>query len=79
MKLVSYNIQYGFGGDGRYDLSRAARIVAGAICNSLRNGIVQCADVLLCDGSKVVFKRILPGGALRPFLKMTEQSVRTRI
>ncbi|MES0198682.1 endonuclease/exonuclease/phosphatase family protein [Mesorhizobium sp. M0011] len=30
MKLVSYNIQYGFGGDGRYDLSRAARIVAGA-------------------------------------------------
>lgn len=30
MKLVSYNIQYGFGGDGRYDLSRAARIVDGA-------------------------------------------------
>jgi endonuclease/exonuclease/phosphatase family metal-dependent hydrolase len=30
MKLVSYNIQYGFGGDGHYDLSRAARIVAGA-------------------------------------------------
>ena len=30
MKLVSYNIQYGFGRDGRYDLSRAARIVAGA-------------------------------------------------
>lgn len=30
MKLVSYNIQYGFGSDGCYDLSRAARIVAGA-------------------------------------------------
>ncbi|OBQ59357.1 endonuclease/exonuclease/phosphatase family protein [Mesorhizobium erdmanii] len=30
MKLVSYNIQYGFGGDGRYDLARAARIVDGA-------------------------------------------------
>ncbi|UVK50733.1 endonuclease/exonuclease/phosphatase family protein [Mesorhizobium sp. AR02] len=30
MKLVSYNIQYGFGSDGRYDLSRAARIVDGA-------------------------------------------------
>ncbi|CAH2401095.1 endonuclease/exonuclease/phosphatase family protein [Mesorhizobium ventifaucium] len=30
MKLVSYNIQYGFGGDGRYDLARAARVVAGA-------------------------------------------------
>ncbi|ESY96346.1 MULTISPECIES: endonuclease/exonuclease/phosphatase family protein [unclassified Mesorhizobium] len=30
MKLVSYNIQYGFGSDGRYDLSRAARLAAGA-------------------------------------------------
>lgn len=30
MKLVSYNIQYGFGTDGRYDLTRAAGIVAGA-------------------------------------------------
>ncbi|TGP31682.1 EEP domain-containing protein, partial [bacterium M00.F.Ca.ET.228.01.1.1] len=30
MKLVSYNIQYGFGSDTRYDLSRAARLVAGA-------------------------------------------------
>lgn len=30
MKLVSYNIQYGFGTDGRYDLARAARLVDGA-------------------------------------------------
>jgi endonuclease/exonuclease/phosphatase family metal-dependent hydrolase len=30
MKLISYNIQYGFGTDGRYDLARAAKIVAGA-------------------------------------------------
>ena len=30
MKLVSYNIQYGFGVDGRYDLERAARVVAAA-------------------------------------------------
>ena len=30
MKLVSYNIQYGFGGDGRYDLTRCARLVDGA-------------------------------------------------
>ncbi|BCM21561.1 endonuclease/exonuclease/phosphatase family protein [Mesorhizobium sp. J8] len=30
MKLISYNIQYGFGSDGRYDLSRAARLVDGA-------------------------------------------------
>jgi endonuclease/exonuclease/phosphatase family metal-dependent hydrolase len=30
MKLASYNIQYGFGADGRCDLERAARVVAGA-------------------------------------------------
>ncbi len=30
MKLVSYNIQYGFGSDGRYDLARTAEVVAGA-------------------------------------------------
>jgi endonuclease/exonuclease/phosphatase family metal-dependent hydrolase len=30
VKLVSYNIQYGFGGDGRYDLARTARVVDGA-------------------------------------------------
>lgn len=30
MKLVSYNIQYGFGADGHYDLERAAHVVAGA-------------------------------------------------
>ena len=30
MKLVSYNIQYGFGADGRYDLARAIGAVADA-------------------------------------------------
>jgi len=30
VKLVSYNIQYGFGSDGRYDLARIASAVAGA-------------------------------------------------
>lgn len=30
MKLLSYNIQYGFGADGVYDLARAARVVDGA-------------------------------------------------
>lgn len=30
MKLVSYNIQYGFGADGIYDLSRAAGVIEGA-------------------------------------------------
>ncbi|MBC2836108.1 endonuclease/exonuclease/phosphatase family protein [Paragemmobacter straminiformis] len=34
MKLVSYNIQYGFGSDGRYDLSRVADVIreADIIC-----------------------------------------------
>ncbi len=30
MKLISYNIQYGFGTDGRYDLGRIAQVVEGA-------------------------------------------------
>lgn len=30
MKLVSYNIQYGYGADGKYDLSRIADVVRGA-------------------------------------------------
>ena len=30
MKLLSYNIQYGFGADGHYDLARAARVIDGA-------------------------------------------------
>ena len=30
MKLLSYNIQYGFGSDGIYDLTRAARVIDGA-------------------------------------------------
>lgn len=30
MRLLSYNIQYGFGVDGLYELTRAARVMAGA-------------------------------------------------
>ncbi|MDX8511830.1 endonuclease/exonuclease/phosphatase family protein [Mesorhizobium captivum] len=30
MKLISYNIQYGYGSDGRYDLTRCAKLVDGA-------------------------------------------------
>lgn len=30
MKLLSFNIQYGFGADGVYDLARAARVIDGA-------------------------------------------------
>lgn len=30
MKLLSFNIQYGFGPDGRYDLTRAAQVIGGA-------------------------------------------------
>lgn len=30
MLILSFNIQYGFGRDGRYDLARAAKVMAGA-------------------------------------------------
>lgn len=30
MKLISFNIQYGFGADGRYDLTRIARVIENA-------------------------------------------------
>ncbi|RUV36554.1 EEP domain-containing protein, partial [Mesorhizobium sp. M1A.T.Ca.IN.004.03.1.1] len=30
MKLISYNIQYGYGSDGRYDLARCAELIDGA-------------------------------------------------
>lgn len=30
MNLLSFNIQYGFGTDGQYDLSRAGKVIAGA-------------------------------------------------
>ena len=30
MMFVTYNIQYGLGRDGRYDLERTARVVEGA-------------------------------------------------
>lgn len=30
MRLLSFNIQYGFGADGVYDLNRAAQVIAGA-------------------------------------------------
>ena len=30
MILLSFNIQYGFGADGRYDLARAASVMQGA-------------------------------------------------
>ena len=30
MRLLSFNIQYGFGADGVYDLTRAAQVIAGA-------------------------------------------------
>ena len=30
MQFVTYNIQYGLGRDGRYDLERTARVIEGA-------------------------------------------------
>ncbi len=60
MKLVSYNIQYGFGGDGRYDLSRAARIVAGADIIALQE-VERHWQRSNEDDQPEVLSKLLPG------------------
>jgi endonuclease/exonuclease/phosphatase family metal-dependent hydrolase len=59
MKLVSYNIQYGFGSDGRYDLSRAARIVAGADIIALQE-VERHWQRSNCDDQPELISRLLP-------------------
>lgn len=60
MKLISYNIQYGFGGDGRYDLSRAARIVAGADIIALQE-VERHWRRSNFDDQPELLSRLLPG------------------
>ncbi|UDL88451.1 endonuclease/exonuclease/phosphatase family protein [Mesorhizobium sp. PAMC28654] len=59
MKLVSYNIQYGFGGDGYYDLSRAARIVAGADIIALQE-VERHWQRSNFDDQPAILSRLLP-------------------
>ena len=60
MKLVSYNIQYGFGSDGRYDLARAARIVAGADIIALQE-VERHWQRTNEDDQPEILSRLLPG------------------
>lgn len=59
MKLVSYNIQYGFGADGRYDLERAARVVAGADIIALQE-VERCWRRSNDDDQPAILSRLLP-------------------
>ncbi|UVK40636.1 endonuclease/exonuclease/phosphatase family protein [Mesorhizobium sp. AR10] len=60
MKLVSYNIQYGFGSDGRYDLARCARIVAGADIIALQE-VERHWQRSNEDDQPELLSRLLPG------------------
>lgn len=60
MKLVSYNIQYGFGSDGRYDLARAARVVAGADIIALQE-VERHWQRSNEDDQPEILSRLLPG------------------
>ncbi|BCG78436.1 endonuclease/exonuclease/phosphatase family protein [Mesorhizobium sp. 113-3-3] len=60
MKLVSYNIQYGFGSDGRYDLSRVVRIVDGADIIALQE-VERHWQRSHFDDQPELLSRLLPG------------------
>ncbi len=60
MKLVSYNIQYGFGSDGRYDLARTARVVDGADIIALQEVERHWARTGEDDQPELL-SRLLPG------------------
>lgn len=59
MKLVSYNIQYGFGSDGRYDLERTASIVADADIIALQE-VERFWDRTGRDDQPEILGRLLP-------------------
>lgn len=59
MKLVSYNIQYGFGLDGRYDLSRAVPSVADGDIIALQE-VDQCWPRTGFDDQPERIGRMLP-------------------
>lgn len=60
MKLVSYNIQYGFGGDGRYDLSRCTKLVDGADIIALQE-VERHWQRTNEDDQPELLSRLLPG------------------
>lgn len=64
MKFVTFNIQYGFGADGRYDLSRAARVVAGADIIALQE--VENDVTLAALAARSELKKTYPHKVLLP-------------
>lgn len=60
MKFVSYNIQYGFGADGRYDLTRIARAVADADVIALQE-VERHWKRSNEDDQPAILSRLLPG------------------
>jgi endonuclease/exonuclease/phosphatase family metal-dependent hydrolase len=59
MKFVSYNVQYGFGADGRYDLERVAKVVAGADVIALQE-VERLWKRSNEDDQPEIFARLLP-------------------
>lgn len=60
MKLVTYNIQYGFGTDDRYDLGRIARVIEGADIIALQEVERHWRRTGL-DDQPAILNRLLPG------------------
>ena len=60
MKLLSYNIQYGFGRDGLYDLARAARVIARADIAALQE-VDRHWSRSVHDDQPALLTALLPG------------------
>jgi endonuclease/exonuclease/phosphatase family metal-dependent hydrolase len=60
VRLVSYNIQYGFGSDGRYDLDRIARAVDGADIIALQE-VERFWNRSKLDDQPELLMQLLPG------------------
>ena len=60
MKLVSYNIQYGFGSDGRYDIARVANALADADVIALQE-VERHWDRTNGDDQPALLAQMLPG------------------
>ena len=60
MKVLSYNIQYGFGADGRYDLARVARVIDGADIVALQE-VERHWSRTGYDDQPALLQQMLPG------------------
>ena len=79
MKFVSYNIQYGFGADGRYDLERVADVIADADVIALQE-VERNWQRTGHDDQPELLSRLLPhhyGSMARPSTWMPAASGRT--